>query len=57
MPNLLLITASSDGIRSTRRSRFLNFQQITMPYLAASVPPEWKVTHVDDEAKRLSRRD
>lgn len=26
----------------------LNFQQITMPYLAAFVPPQWQVVHVDE---------
>lgn len=26
----------------------LNFQQITMPYLAAFVPPHWEVLHVDE---------
>jgi radical SAM superfamily enzyme YgiQ (UPF0313 family) len=26
----------------------LNFQQITMPYLAAFVPPHWEVAHVDE---------
>jgi radical SAM superfamily enzyme YgiQ (UPF0313 family) len=26
----------------------LNFQQITMPYLAAFVPPHWTVLHVDE---------
>jgi radical SAM superfamily enzyme YgiQ (UPF0313 family) len=31
-----------------RRARVLNFQQITMPYLAAFVPPNWKVIHVDE---------
>jgi hypothetical protein len=36
MRKLLLITASSDEIRSARTSRFLSFQQITMPYW----PPE-----------------
>jgi radical SAM superfamily enzyme YgiQ (UPF0313 family) len=46
---LLLITASSPGIRKIRRSRFLNFQQITMPYLAALTPPNWQVIHVDEE--------
>jgi len=51
MPKLLLITASSDGIRRARRSRFLNFQQITMPYLAARAPADWQVTHVDEEAQ------
>ena len=46
---LLLITASSAGIRKIRRSRFLKFQQITMPYLAALTPPEWQVEHIDEE--------
>jgi radical SAM superfamily enzyme YgiQ (UPF0313 family) len=50
MPRLLLITASAPGIRRVRRSRFLNFQQITMPYLAARVPHDWQVSHVDEEA-------
>ena len=48
---LLLITASSPGIRHIRQSRFLNFQQITMPYLAALAPPGWQVAHVDEEAE------
>jgi radical SAM superfamily enzyme YgiQ (UPF0313 family) len=48
---LLLITASSPGIRRIRRARFLNFQQITMPYLAALTPPHWQVAHVDEEAE------
>ena len=46
---LLLITASSPEIRRIRKSRFLNFQQITMPYLAAQVPANWLVEHVDEE--------
>src|SRR5512140_3874960 len=45
---LLLITASSPEIQHVRRARVLNFQQITMPYLAALVPPGWDVTHVDE---------
>lgn len=53
MPKLLLITASSPEIRRVRRSRVLNFQQITMPYLAARVPPGWQVSHVDEEAEDL----
>jgi len=53
MPRLLLITASSDDIRRARRSRFLNFQQITMPYLGARVPAGWHVTHVDEEAESV----
>jgi radical SAM superfamily enzyme YgiQ (UPF0313 family) len=31
-----------------RRARVLNFQQITMPYLAAFVPLGWDVTHIDE---------
>jgi radical SAM superfamily enzyme YgiQ (UPF0313 family) len=48
LPTLLLITASSPEIQKIRRSRVLNFQQITMPYLAAFVPPHWTVLHVDE---------
>ena len=48
MRTLLLITASSPAIRQARRGRVLNFQQITMPYLAAFVPPDWEVVHVDE---------
>ena len=45
---LLLITASSPEIQRVRRSRVLNFQQVTMPYLAAFVPHDWTVLHVDE---------
>jgi radical SAM superfamily enzyme YgiQ (UPF0313 family) len=53
MPKLLLITASSPEIRRVRGTRVLNFQQITMPYLAARVPPGWDVRHVDEEAEDI----
>ena len=53
MPRLLLITASSPEIRKVRRVRVLNFQQITMPYLAARVPRSWDVIHVDEEAEEI----
>jgi radical SAM superfamily enzyme YgiQ (UPF0313 family) len=53
MPRLILITASSPDIRRVRRSRFLNFQQITMPYLGARVPHNWEVIHVDEEAEEI----
>jgi radical SAM superfamily enzyme YgiQ (UPF0313 family) len=53
MPKLLLITASSPEIRRVRRARVLNFQQITMPYLAARVPPDWEVVHVDEEVDAI----
>ena len=36
-----------------RRARVLNFQQITMPYLASRVPPSWDVVHIDEEAERI----
>ena len=55
MPKLLLITASSAEIRTVRRARFLNFQQITMPYLAARVPSHWRVIHIDEEAEEVNR--
>ena len=45
---LLLITASAPEIQRIRKYRVINFQQITMPYLAAYVPPHWHVTHVDE---------
>jgi radical SAM superfamily enzyme YgiQ (UPF0313 family) len=53
MPKLLLITASAPEIRSIRKARVLNFQQITMPYLAARVPRGWEVIHVDEESEQI----
>jgi len=50
---LLLITASSLEIQRVRRSRVLNFQQITMPYLAAYVPPHWRVLHIDEAVEQV----
>ncbi len=50
-PRLLLITVSAPGIRRVRRSRVLNFQQITMPYLAAFVPNHWTVQHIDEDVE------
>jgi len=34
-------------------ARVLNFQQITMPYLASRVPPGWDVVHFDEEAEDI----
>lgn len=45
---LLLITASAPEIQRARRSRILNFQQITMPYLASFVPSHWTLRHIDE---------
>jgi radical SAM superfamily enzyme YgiQ (UPF0313 family) len=53
MPKLLLITASSPEIRRVRRVRVLNFQQITMPYLASRVPAGWDAIHIDEEAEDI----
>ena len=50
---LLLITASSLEIQRVRRPRVLNFQQITMPYLAAFVPPHWAVRHIDEVVRSV----
>ena len=56
MRTLLLITASSPEIQRVRRSRVLNFQQITMPYLAAFAPPHWTVHHVDEVVSAVDFR-
>jgi len=45
---VLLVTVASPEIRRVRRSRVLDFQQVTMPYLAAFVPAHWTVRHVDE---------
>jgi radical SAM superfamily enzyme YgiQ (UPF0313 family) len=50
---LLLITASSPEIQRVRQSRVLNFQQITMPYLAAYVPSHWTVRHLDEAVEAV----
>ena len=53
-PTLLLITASGPEIQQVRRARVLNFQQITMPYLAAFAPPHWTVRHVDEAVEPVN---
>ncbi|MBS4026931.1 MAG: B12-binding domain-containing radical SAM protein [Clostridia bacterium] len=50
---ILLITASSPHIRNIRKSRVINFQQITMPYLAARLPSHWEVEHIDEEVQEI----
>ena len=52
---LLLITASSPEIQRVRRSRVLNFQQVTMPYLAAFAPSHWTVLHIDEAVEPVDR--
>lgn len=51
---LLLITASSDEIRQIRKTRVINFQQVTMPYLAALTPPNWEVEHIDEGQEKIN---
>ena len=50
---LLLITASSDEIREIRKMRVIDFQQVTMPYLAALTPPNWEVEHIDEGQEKI----
>ncbi|MDS1030215.1 hypothetical protein RDV78_06900 [Bacillota bacterium LX-D] len=50
---LLLITASSDEIRQIRKTRIINFQQVTIPYLAALTPPNWEVGHIDEGQEKI----
>ncbi len=38
-------------MQRVRGSRVLNFQQITMPYLAAFVPSHWNLLHIDEVVK------
>ena len=47
---ILLITAASPAIQKVRQACVLNFQQITMPYLAAFVPKQWEMIHIDEAA-------
>ena len=53
MKKALLITVSGDEIKKIRRARYIKFQQCTMPYLAAFFPPNWQVTHVDEETQPI----
>lgn len=49
----LLITVSSDKIKQLRKSRFIGFQQCTMPYLAAFMSERWHVEHIDEECEKI----
>ncbi|MDR2616034.1 MAG: cobalamin-dependent protein, partial [Oscillospiraceae bacterium] len=53
MKTALLITVSSEEIKRIRRSRYIKFQQCTMPYLASFFPADWNVLHVDEEVERI----
>lgn len=48
-----MITACAPEMQRVRGSRVLNFQQITMPYLAARLPDGWDVAHVDEQAEKM----
>lgn len=50
---LLLITASAEEIRRIRRARVINFQQVTMPYLASLTPFHWEVEHIDEGQEQI----
>ncbi len=52
-PYVLLVTASSPEIRRIRRSRVLDFQQVTMPYLASFVPEGFTVRHIDEAVEEV----
>jgi len=45
---ILLVTVSSGEMQKIRGTRYINFQQCTMPYLAAFFPDDWRVTHIDE---------
>jgi radical SAM superfamily enzyme YgiQ (UPF0313 family) len=49
----LLITVSSPEMLRIRRTRYIRFQQCTMPYLAAYFPDDWDVDHVDEECEAI----
>ncbi|WP_019850212.1 B12-binding domain-containing radical SAM protein [Desulfitobacterium sp. PCE1] len=50
---LLLITASAHEIRQIRKTRVINFQQVTMPYLAALTPSHWEIKHIDEGQEEI----
>jgi radical SAM superfamily enzyme YgiQ (UPF0313 family) len=45
---VLLVTVSSEQMQRIRQTRYINFQQCTMPYLASFFPEGWQITHVDE---------
>ena len=49
----LLVTVSSGEMQRIRGTRYINFQQCTMPYLAAFFPDDWQITHVDEVAEKI----
>ncbi|MDR3270538.1 MAG: B12-binding domain-containing radical SAM protein [Peptococcaceae bacterium] len=51
MKHALLITVSSAEIKAIRQTRYIKFQQCTMPYLAGLFPQDWQITHIDEETE------
>ena len=45
---ILLVTPENKFIKAFRRRQHNNFVQLTVPYLAALVPPRHTVQHVDE---------
>jgi radical SAM superfamily enzyme YgiQ (UPF0313 family) len=52
-PWVELITAESSESRFVRHRRIIRFPQLTMPLLAAHIPPHWHVTHTDEIVQRV----
>ena len=52
--NVLLVTVSSSEMQKIRGTRYINFQQCTMPYLAAFFSPDWNITHVDEVCETIN---
>ncbi|MCL2058052.1 MAG: B12-binding domain-containing radical SAM protein [Oscillospiraceae bacterium] len=46
--NVLLVTVSSREMQRIRKTRYINFQQCTMPYLASFFPDDWTIAHIDE---------
>ena len=50
---VLLVTVSSGEMQNIRRTRYINFQQCTMPYLASFFPSDWQITHIDEVCEAI----
>ena len=51
--NVLLVTVSSGEMQKIRKTRYINFQQCTMPYLASFFPADWQITHIDEVCETI----
>lgn len=52
---LLLITPENADIKRYRAGQYNNFTQLTMPYLAGFVPPEYRIRLVDEHTELIPR--